>query len=703
MPTNQLGGKKLQIANKTPTWKTKKQHNKIAKGQTKKTHGRTVITSKTKKIMKKINDLKLQDFTASSIFLDKKYNPSSLVQNNNKYIPGLTYRYLDESTNLDKQVYKYAIFVIGGLHGLWLPIRGHNSKANIQKNNIEEPILERQSTKNIYNELEPDLAIQEHNLDFLRKNINIVQTELTRLADDYNKNKIKKAVSTSYYSAILSFFRNNNLQSDKYENWAVDKRLDTQDNVPIRFKRKFNYRHNINKKYVTYLSKKILPDYLNHLASDNVLQNILTPSIITNISIIGAGPVGLCIAFVLASSNKFKVTIYEQRSTYTRDQYLAIDPFTITQPDLFAPIIDILLKEGNICHIDSPSSDPTGYCYTKEPRFFELNIVQIRISEFERLFRSHCIKKGVTFIEKTIKQPRDINEPYDILIGCDGGNSMTRDIMLGAKEIDDTRYNSYGIIINYKDATKTQYIKKETKKKTYELPASQYRYRFFRGKDRYTYLGLQLTKEEYDLVNKTANFGDIPEKIQNIFKNYWKLYKSKPTGFKKEETIDKVPVIPFKIKHVQYDKYADVVNNKLVVIAGDSVSQSHFFTGSGLGNGLATINNLLSYLVNKFDPGKYVIEYKFLANQYNISTASHITNYWESTRSGYNPTKLASKLCAKMTKEDWDNIKKRVVVLTRKDGGSESIESMKLDWFNDDTEMCKMFSRLVLSEYAHLA
>lgn len=685
-----------------------KPHKHASHARTKK----TTITPSTIRTMKKIRTMNLGESVTSVNYLDYSYQNTRETSN---YIPGLTYRIPPDLAVSNKSKYTHAICILycgrTFFPSIWLPILSATNKAT--KSNIGEPT--------IFNELESyeepildsNVEIQKHNLDFITTNVHIIQQYITQLATDF-KNKPPYKGHThpdnQKYIMIYQLFRFNTISTSKYPNWIISKRISTtskhDDSKPT------YYIINISNPYINYLTNKILPHYFTTFDIDSTL-GLGTYSHI-DVAIIGGGPVGLCIAYILASCKKFKVTLYEKRTSYVRNQYLAMDTRSISR-SIYKPIIKLLHNEGNVCYISFPSTDVKGNCYKEKPPRYSGHLTQIRISEFERLMRSHCIKQGVTCIEKHITHHSDITEPYDILFGCEGGKSVTRDTILKASELDDSRYRSYGMIINYKDNTTTQFVKK-TYKQTFNLPGSQFRYRFFRGKDRYAYLGLQLTKSEYSSLqastsqstsqstnqstNNTITFGDIPDSLKNVLRGYWKLYNAKPSGFKKGESINKVPVVPFQIKHVQYDKYADVVDGKLVVIAGDTISQSHFFTGSGVTNGLDVVENLLIYLVYNFIPKRMVHEFKYLANQYNISTAGHIANYWESTRTGFNPTKLAKPICAKMTKDDWNNIKARTISMT--DDGLDP-QTVKLDWFDDNDEMCKMFANLVVNEYQHLA
>lgn len=670
--------------------------NKISKSKknAKTNPTKSVISNKTKKLMNTVQKQRIDFDNVKYSYLDKKYISNS---DNITVIPGLTYRTFD-SIDDDKIIY-YCIIPIVTVNRDTLAYKFNNTKTcKLDKKEMEilEVTFLSRSDLDLYNEQVPDSKIQEYNLEKIQTSAiahNVLKSYLDTIASEFNKkddltNGIK----------LWRFLRNGNISSTKYNNWDNGMRFDINKNTKSNA---LVFKQTINKKYWEYYTTKLLPAYISELD----ISHIVSPKTKLNVAIIGAGPVALCIAYVLAKSNKYNITIYEKRKEYTRNQYLVINLLSI-RFGIFNKIGDILHKKGNICYIHPPPNDVLGHCYKEVVR--GSRHIHIRISEFERMMRKECLDTGsVTFIMRDIQQPSDITEPYHILFGCEGGRSFTRDKLLKATKVDDVRYKSYGIIMNYIDNTTYRYRQK-TRKITINAP-QQNRYRFFRGRDRYAYLGIQLTEKEYSKqVQNATSFGQLPKTLQKTFHDYWHLYKSKPAPIPPlKGTIKDIPVQSFEIKHVHYDKYADIVDGKLCLIVGDSVSQSHFFTASGLINGLINGQNIISYMISNIDIVKYneaklKRQFKFMANQYNVETTAIINEYWESTRYGYNMAKLVHPICKRLTHADWKDIKNQIQSQSDADFfGKQKI--IDLDWFDDDNEMCKMYANLVIAQYPHLA
>lgn len=676
---------KSKIKNK----QTQKRKNNVGKRNV---NGKTVINDTTKKLMQKIHEQRISDDEVIR-YLDKKYVSNT---NNLKFKPGVTYRTLEYVMDDENKtpIYTVIVPIIINFRIILHAIIQNTPSSKFTKLEDVKFEIERAHAFNTY-EQEPDNKIQKHNLKCIKQMSNKISKFMKERIQIFNDSKKRQGISIFNIWFII---RSTNFTSNTHTDWNISDKTQPNNKKGV----VFINAQDISTKYSTYLTQKLIPAYVNEIDIESILS---TPNKQFQVAIIGAGPVALCIGYILAKSTKYNVTFYEKRKIYSRDQYLVVN-LNLLNSTVFTPIADLLITKGNICYIHPPSEDVLGHCY-KENYYFQ-NIINIRISEFEKLIKKACLDtKHCKFIQREIQQTSDITKPFDILFGCEGGKSFTRNNILGSQKIHESRYKSYGIIMNYKDQTKYRYRKKTLKRRIDGI--NQNRYRFFRGQDRYAYLGLQLTNKEFTKQVQTAKeFKDLPKSLQKTFSNYWKIYKSKPVPILpiKDGGVNNIPVQSFQIKHVQYDKYADIVNSKLCVIAGDSVSESHFFTASGLINGLDTVNNLVNYMVYKLkhSDDKVTLNktYKLLVNQYNLECAGMINKYWESMHNGYNRIKQAQPICKKMNSNDWSDIKKRILLGEPYQISSNKYKTIDLDWFDDDNDLCKMYANLVVNEYSHL-
>lgn len=341
-----------------------------------------------------------------------------------------------------------------------------------------------------------------------------------------------------------------------------------------------------------------------------------------NIAIIGAGPIGLFTAIRLKDElidNTYKITIYEKRKRYTRNQvvFLRLDIF-----DKYPEIKKKIVKYSCYTSIH-PSENYQAICISKlETNYNKYynndNIETERYNEFIYLRIKHLEKilyeivknnKNVKFIYKEINNK--IMDKHNIIISCEGKKSFIRNKILESNYKKEKCFNSYGLILTFKaknnNKFKFQYnnvkrmdeyfhlgeqtmldsIKKGTIQRG-KLKFRQNRIRFFRSKDDNVYIALQLNKDEYETIKNSKKYNDLTTYFKRIIKNYLRFYQCTPKTKLNEEN---VIVLPFNI-HLA-DQTVKIIDDKIYFLFGDSAHTGSFFSGSNLEWGFESVYNIL--------------------------------------------------------------------------------------------------------------
>lgn len=420
-----------------------------------------------------------------------------------------------------------------------------------------------------------------------------------------------------------------------------------------------------------------------------------------NIAIIGAGPIGLFTAIRLENElvdNTYKITIYEKRRRYTRNQvvFLRLDIF-----NNYPKIKKKLLKYSCYTSIH-PAEDYQAICvnrlvneYHEEfiedistERYNEFIYLQIKYLE-KILYEIVKKNKNVKFVYKEVD--KKLMDKYNIIISCEGKKSFIRDKILGSNYKEEKCFNSYGLILtfkaknnskfqfNYKDIKRMdeyfhlgeQTILDSIEKGTIQrgkLRFRQNRVRFFRSKDDNIYIALQLNKDEYETIKKCKKYSDLTPYFKRIIKNYLRFYQCTPkTKLDKEKVI----VLPFNINLV--NQSVKIVNNKIYFLFGDSSHTGSFFSGSNLEWGFESVYNILkqglkySFLseIGYYEDPKKINIKTIIKNKKKIikdllSVSSSLTRYTQNqikkdAEKTYLPFKIINNIEKKITSIDLHN------------------------------------------------
>lgn len=302
-----------------------------------------------------------------------------------------------------------------------------------------------------------------------------------------------------------------------------------------------------------------------------------------HVGIIGGGPVGSLVACLLKTlCPELKVHVFEQRSSFTRDQIIIINDLSIL-PD---KVVDALLPKG--CFVDRPSSDTTAKCY-RSPT--EAMLFSIKISLLEKALWKHAKSIGVvTHQPKSGKKPISIDDPqlekFDVLIGAGGKNDIIRD-NLGFKVKEE--HISYAVVMTWDRHDKRRSIEVARKRGNQSESSTQNRYRMFRSPKTNYYASIQLTAKEakHLMTKKDLSWESLDRNTKKSFDSVFKYYNIKDDEFQPKESQMNI----FPITLYQSNGYVGVgtlphgKNKKLMIAIGDAINGVHFFSGTGVNTG----------------------------------------------------------------------------------------------------------------------
>jgi flavin-dependent dehydrogenase len=172
------------------------------------------------------------------------------------------------------------------------------------------------------------------------------------------------------------------------------------------------------------------------------------------VHIIGAGPVGLFLAALLQSTEKFPVRLYEKRQIYTRTRMVKLSSFLAADSvesycedhvdgQTIQAVFDIAELEETLAFRRSIPPDLMSLIRTWVQGFCPLNAIEQALSN---LIDEHG-SKNVERIEINMAEQEAIAmlRPGDILIDCTGCKSLFRDHLVPGPEAGKTDANTFNI------------------------------------------------------------------------------------------------------------------------------------------------------------------------------------------------------------------------------------------------------------------
>lgn len=310
-----------------------------------------------------------------------------------------------------------------------------------------------------------------------------------------------------------------------------------------------------------------------------------------NITIIGAGPIGLYIAILLKQrkDNEYiNITLIEKRdcTNYIRENIVAL-PMTeiirIFPMDLFKKLI----KHG--CY----RKTAVNKCYKSIQKLFIIPLNKLEQECFD------YIKNDITIINSDKISSKILNKS-NIIIGTSGCKDYVGKMFLNAKLREYRKYYGMGVLFE-----PSQYnIYNEATHSNKSIPL---RYAIFPTKktNRY-YMGISISKKTYDILCNTNECDyklvhTIPKELNKIIKNGLAFY-----NVNQYKNLSIFP-IGIDLNYMEPSIKTVTINNKkkLCVLIGDNLFTHHFFSGAGIISGFKC-----AYLLNKYINTTYKRGYK---------------------------------------------------------------------------------------------
>lgn len=366
--------------------------------------------------------------------------------------------------------------------------------------------------------------------------------------------------------------------------------------------------------------------------------------------VFGGGPVGLFAATKLREQG-YDVTVFEKRSEYTRLQLFAVrndQPTYRNISNLPDRVRKKLLYDPSEhgTPIKSPITSSESRFYPERREAFDKDIMMsVPFSSIEKTLAEHGKKEGVTFrlcdksstidsdgnitcIDKTNADFSINASNYEILVCADGSNSQCRQRMFpDIKRIHLNKYapnefDSFGFNAVIEGQHLPACIKSHLASANNQISApwfEQHRYRSFITRQGLIYVGITLTKAEYErfkhLNGKTLGGNDpASNELWLEIMAQMAFYRILLTQADFDEIAKvrqhfKASLYPIKVEYQPQNHYAKtkVVPGKstpnLVALLGDSNFSVHYFTNSGLNCGMrmsaAFVEGLAKYIPNE--------------------------------------------------------------------------------------------------------
>ena len=154
------------------------------------------------------------------------------------------------------------------------------------------------------------------------------------------------------------------------------------------------------------------------------------------VHVLGAGPVGLLLAALLQSTERFSVHLYEKRRDYTRTRMVQLAPYLVA--DSVASYCTDYIDEESVGAIFDPQELDEGLAFRRSippdlmgllrgwtQGFVQLNAIEKSISDLIDARQSRPVQRTTAAI--TVEEAMAKVAPGDILIDCTGTNSLLRD------------------------------------------------------------------------------------------------------------------------------------------------------------------------------------------------------------------------------------------------------------------------------------
>ena len=176
------------------------------------------------------------------------------------------------------------------------------------------------------------------------------------------------------------------------------------------------------------------------------------------VHVLGAGPVGLLVAALLQSTERFSVHLYEKRRDYTRTRMVQLAPYLVA--DSIASYCTDYIDGESVEAIFDPSELEEGLAFRRSIPPDLMGLLRGWTLGFcplndDRAFpqRSHRCASGAsgerTTAVVTAQDAMAMLQPGDVLIDCTGTKSLLRDQLVPSAGAADGEANTFKVRLEY--------------------------------------------------------------------------------------------------------------------------------------------------------------------------------------------------------------------------------------------------------------
>ena len=176
------------------------------------------------------------------------------------------------------------------------------------------------------------------------------------------------------------------------------------------------------------------------------------------VHVLGAGPVGLLVAALLQSNDRFSVHLYEKRRDYSRTRMVQLAPYLVA--DSIASYCTDYIDEESLEAIFEPSELVEGLAFRQSippdlmgllrewtVGFCPLNVIERSLSDLIDSRQAHPVQR--TAVVVTAQDAMTMLQPGDVLVDCTGSKSVLRDSLVPGAGAADGEANTFKLRLEY--------------------------------------------------------------------------------------------------------------------------------------------------------------------------------------------------------------------------------------------------------------
>ena len=176
------------------------------------------------------------------------------------------------------------------------------------------------------------------------------------------------------------------------------------------------------------------------------------------VHVLGAGPVGLVVAALLQSTDRFSVHLYEKRRDYSRTRMVQLAPYLVA--DSIASYCTDYIDGESVEAIFEPSELAEGLAFRESIPpdlmgllrgwtlgFCPLNAIERSLSDLIDARQAHPVQRTTAVV--TAQDAMTMLQPGDVLIDCTGTKSLLRDPLVPSAGAADGEANTFKLRLEY--------------------------------------------------------------------------------------------------------------------------------------------------------------------------------------------------------------------------------------------------------------